>query len=91
METYLSIEGLAKYLNIAEKTVRKWVLNQEIPYHKIMKVIRFRVSEIEGWVNASGKFSPVTGHEAEEGGLFEEGKAGGAGPEKGIEVSEGGS
>jgi excisionase family DNA binding protein len=60
VETYLDIEGVAKYLGVAEKTVRKWVLNREIPYHKIMKVIRFRVSEIEQWINTSGKFCPVT-------------------------------
>jgi excisionase family DNA binding protein len=59
VETYLDIEGLAKYLNIAEKTVRKWVLNRDIPYRKIMKVIRFRVSEIEEWINTSGKFCPI--------------------------------
>jgi hypothetical protein len=40
VETYLSIEGLVKYLDIAEKTVRKRVLSRDIPYHKIMKVIR---------------------------------------------------
>ena len=75
METYLSIEGLAKYLGIAEKTVRKWVLNHEIPYHKIMKIIRFRVSEIEEWVNTSGKLNPANECEAREGGLFEEPEA----------------
>ena len=56
METYLSIEGLAKYLGVAEKTIRKWVLNDDIPYRKIMKVIRFRLSEIERWIETSGKF-----------------------------------
>jgi len=75
VETYLSIEGAAKYLGIAEKTVRKWVLNREIPYHKIMKVIRFRVSEIEEWINSGGKFCPIT-DEAQEGGLFEQTETG---------------
>jgi hypothetical protein len=31
--------GLETYLGIAEKTVRKYVLNHAIPYHKIMKII----------------------------------------------------
>jgi excisionase family DNA binding protein len=50
METYFTIEGIAKYLNFAEKTIRKWVLNREIPYIKIHQTIRFRLSEIEVWV-----------------------------------------
>jgi excisionase family DNA binding protein len=55
METYLTIEGLAEYLKLAVQTIRRWVLNDEIPYHKIKKVIRFRVSEIEKWVDGGGK------------------------------------
>ena len=54
METYLSIEGLAKYLDVSVKTIRKWVLKRQIPYHKIMGVIRFRISEIEKWINDGG-------------------------------------
>jgi excisionase family DNA binding protein len=75
VETYLDIGGAAKYLGIAEKTVRKWVLNREIPYHKIKKLIRFRVSEIEEWVNTSGKFCPIT-DEAQDSELLGETKAG---------------
>jgi len=75
VETYLSIEGLAKYLEVSEKTVRKWVLNNEIPYHKIIKIIRFRISEIEGWINSSGKLNPVNDSEAQGGELFEDAEA----------------
>jgi excisionase family DNA binding protein len=57
METYLTIEGLAEYLKLAVQTIRRWVLNDEIPYHKIKKVIRFRVSEIEKWVDGGGKIA----------------------------------
>ena len=69
METYLSIEGLAEYLQVAEKTVRKWVLNQEIPYRKIHKFIRFRVSEIERWIDGSGFVLPEEKPENIEGDL----------------------
>jgi excisionase family DNA binding protein len=74
VETYLSIEGLAEYLGVAEKTVRKWVLNNDIPYHKIMKLVRFRLSEIEQWVETSGKFPQVNKDEVSENELFEEGE-----------------
>ena len=86
METYLSIEGLAKYLGIAEKTVRKWVLNHDIPYHKIMKIIRFRVSEIEQWIETNGKNPQGNDDEEQEGDLFAEDEAG---DEKGMEEGNG--
>ena len=54
METYLTIKELAEYLRLTDKTIQRWVINGELPYHKIKKVIRFRVSEIEKWINESG-------------------------------------
>ena len=54
METYMTVEELAGYLKVAEQTIRRWVLNREIPFCKIKKVIRFRLSEIEVWVSNNG-------------------------------------
>jgi excisionase family DNA binding protein len=54
METYLTIAGLAEYLKISEQTVRRHVLNKTVPYHKIHKAVRFRVSEIEKWIDGGG-------------------------------------
>ena len=51
METYLTIEELAEYLKLADQTIRRWVLNREIPFHKIHKAVRFRLSEIEKWID----------------------------------------
>jgi excisionase family DNA binding protein len=76
VEMYVSIERLAEYLDVAEKTVRKWVLNNDIPYHKIMKLVRFRLSEIEQWVETGGKFPPANTDEVSENELFEEEETG---------------
>jgi excisionase family DNA binding protein len=74
METYLTIEELASHLRLAVQTIRRWVLNREIPFHKIKKVIRFRLSEIENWIengaeipNPESEFEPDLFDEAEEG------------------------
>ena len=72
METYLTIEELAEYLKLAEQTIRRWVLNREVPYHKIKKVIRFRISEIEKWIDEGGYILPDEPQESVEGGLFED-------------------
>jgi excisionase family DNA binding protein len=55
METYLTVEEVASYLKLAVQTIRRYVLHKEIPFHKIKKkVIRFRLSEIELWVDNGG-------------------------------------
>jgi len=58
MQTYLTIDELADYLKLAEQTIKRWVLNREIPSHKIKKVIRFHVSEIEKWIDDGGYVLP---------------------------------
>jgi len=72
METYLTIEDLADYLKLAEQTIRRWVLNREIPFHKIKKVIRFRVSEIEKWIDEGGYTVPTEQQAGIGGDLFED-------------------
>jgi excisionase family DNA binding protein len=69
METYLTIEGLAGHLKLSEQTIRRYVLNREIPYHKIKKVIRFRLSEVETWIDQGGNYRDFPADETE-GDLF---------------------
>ena len=72
METYLTIEELAHYLKVAEQTIRRWVLNREIPFCKIKKVIRFRLTEIEKWVDNNGVLTAAVGVDDASGDLFDE-------------------
>ena len=52
MEDYiLTIEEVAKYLRVSERTVYDWAQKGEIPAGKIGTVWRFKKSEIEKWVN----------------------------------------
>ncbi len=59
----LTIEEVAKYLRVSERTVYDWAQKGEIPAGKIGTVWRFKKSEIEKWVNARLS-SPVKQTEA---------------------------
>ena len=72
METYLTIEELADYLKLAPQSIRRWILNREIPYHKIKKVIRFRISEIEKWIDDGGYTLPDETQPDDEIALFDD-------------------
>ena len=50
-DTILTIEEIAKYLRVSERTVYEWTQKGEIPAGKIGTVWRFKKSEIEKWVN----------------------------------------
>jgi PTS system nitrogen regulatory IIA component len=50
-DAILTIEEVAKYLRVSERTVYDWAQKGEIPSGKIGTVWRFKKSEIEQWVN----------------------------------------
>jgi PTS system nitrogen regulatory IIA component len=47
----LTIEEVAKYLRVSERTVYDWAQKGELPSGKIGTVWRFKKTEIEHWVN----------------------------------------
>ncbi|MDR3139603.1 MAG: PTS sugar transporter subunit IIA, partial [Treponema sp.] len=60
-EDILTIEEVAKYLRVSERTVYDWAQKGEIPAGKIGTVWRFKKTEIEKWVNdrlAVNRLSP---------------------------------
>ena len=50
-DSILTIDEVAKYLRVSERTVYDWANKGEIPSGKIGTVWRFKKSEIEKWVN----------------------------------------
>jgi len=50
-DAILTIEEVAKYLRVSERTVYDWAQKGEIPSGKIGTVWRFKKTEIEEWVN----------------------------------------
>jgi PTS system nitrogen regulatory IIA component len=50
-DAILTIEEVARYLRVSERTVYDWAQKGEIPSGKIGTVWRFKKTEIEKWVN----------------------------------------
>ena len=50
-DAILTIEEVAKYLRVSERTVYDWAQKGEIPSGKIGTVWRFKKSEVERWVD----------------------------------------
>jgi excisionase family DNA binding protein len=51
MEHYLTAQEVAEITGMSEGSIRRYVMNKEIPYHKIIRAVRFRPSEIEKWLD----------------------------------------
>ena len=53
-ESWISITEAATHLGVKVDTVRAWIKKTDIPAHKIGKLWKFKISELDEWVK-SGK------------------------------------
>ena len=53
-DRYYSMPEICKYLGISRDTALRWIATKNMPAHKIGRDWKFKISEIDKWVN-SGK------------------------------------
>ena len=63
-EDILTIDEVAKYLRVSERTVYDWAQKGEIPSGKIGTAWRFKKADIEQWVNSRLSVTQKTGFSA---------------------------
>ena len=51
----LNVKAVAKYLQLKESTLKKWAEEGKIPAIRIGRTWRFRLSDIDAWVERSRK------------------------------------
>jgi excisionase family DNA binding protein len=57
-ERWLSVDEIAEHLGIKRDTVYKWVAHKNMPAHKVGRLLKFQIKEVDEWVrtgNASSK------------------------------------
>jgi len=56
-ERWLSVDEVAEYLGIKRFTVYKWVQRLALPSRKIGRLLKFRKSEIDEWVESQSSMN----------------------------------
>ena len=60
-ERWLSVEEIAQHLGVQRETIYKWVAKRKMPSHKVGRLLKFQVNEVDQWVregkSASGASS----------------------------------
>ena len=49
-DRWLSVEEIAEHLGIKKYTVYKWVKTRQMPFHKVGRLLKFQLKEIDRWV-----------------------------------------
>ncbi|MEV4015682.1 helix-turn-helix domain-containing protein [Nonomuraea angiospora] len=53
-EPWVSVEGVARHLGVAKDSVYRWIETRGLPAHKIGRLWKFKLSEVDDWVRAGG-------------------------------------
>ena len=57
IEKWISSKEVAEHLGINKDTLQRWINNKSIPCHRVGRLWKFRISEIDNWVQSGGAAS----------------------------------
>ena len=57
-ERWLSIEEISEHLGVKKDTIYKWVARKKMPAHKVGRLLKFQIKEIDRWIR-EGKAAPT--------------------------------
>ena len=53
-EPWVSVEDAAKHLSVAKDSIYRWIEHKALPAHKVGRLWKFKLSEVDAWVRAGG-------------------------------------
>lgn len=53
-EPWASVEDVAKHLGVAKDSVYRWIETRMLPAHRIGRLWKFKLSDVDEWVRAGG-------------------------------------
>lgn len=56
-ERWVSVEEISEHLGVKKDTVYKWVARKRMPAHKVGRLLKFQIKEVDRWVK-TGKAAP---------------------------------
>ena len=51
-EPWVSLDEIAEHLGVSRDTVYRWTDNRGMPAHKVGRLWKFKVSQVDQWVQA---------------------------------------
>lgn len=54
VEPWVTAQDVAHHLGVVKETVYRWRENKHLPAHKIGRLWKFKLSEVDDWVRAGG-------------------------------------
>lgn len=53
-EPWVSVDAIAEHLGVTKDSVYSWIATKGMPAHRVGRLWKFQVSEVDAWVRADG-------------------------------------
>ncbi len=53
-EPWSSVDEVAKHLGVTRDTVYRWIESKSLPAHRVGRLWKLKLSQVDGWVEAGG-------------------------------------
>jgi excisionase family DNA binding protein len=53
-EPWTSVDDVARHLGVAKDSIYRWIDRRGLPAHRIGRLWKFKISEVDDWVRAGG-------------------------------------
>ncbi len=60
-EPWASVDDVAKHLGVAKDSIYRWIDTRGLPAHKIGRLWKFKLTEVDDWVRTQGTDSQLVG------------------------------
>jgi len=54
VERWYSMNEIAEHLGVSRDTVLSWIKEKKMPAHRVGRLWKFKVSEVDEWIRANG-------------------------------------
>jgi len=65
-ERWVGVEDVATHLGVNKDSVYRWIEKMGLPAHRLGRLFRFKLSEIDEWVKSGGAAEPDSQNPARE-------------------------
>jgi len=60
-EGWVGVENVAAHLRVAKESIYRWIDSKGFPAHRVGRLFRFKLSEVDEWVRRRGGDSDSAG------------------------------
>ncbi len=53
-EAWSSVDEVARHLGVVKDSIYRWIEHRGLPAHKVGRLWKFKLSEVDAWVRAGG-------------------------------------